>query len=123
MPFRFWEPKVPDFTADDKVTIDKYVNDRLAKGDKATDINRDLTAHWREMDAARDAASAVEPDPGPPQEMPLPGFHVTGSGAAPHEATAPVGPMTDAAVKQMLQQGRSVREISEMINKQGMART
>lgn len=117
---------MPELNADAKAMVDKYVSDRLAKGDKAGDINRDLQAHWAQIDAdAAASAEAAKPEV-MPQYAPLPSGHVTGSGVSAQEAAASAahfaGPLTQGAVREMLRQGKTAREIAEMARQHGVAR-
>ncbi|GAA4506345.1 hypothetical protein GCM10023191_063290 [Actinoallomurus oryzae] len=117
---------MPEFSDADKAMITGYVNNRLANGDDAFDINRDLQKHWRQMDAeAAKNAQAAQPTE-LPSYAPLPEFHVIGSGVTAHESAESAahfaGPLSNAEVGRLIQAGRSVREIQAMIRQRGVAR-
>lgn len=117
---------MPDFSDADRKLINDYVNDRLAAGDKAMEISRDLHAHWAEMDrqaaeAAISAAPAVEPDPGPPpHETPVSGVFASGSsGPARSPLELATAPITPSAARDLISQGYSSSDVAALIQRVG----
>jgi hypothetical protein len=111
---------MPTFSDADKAMITDYVNNRLAAGDKAGDINRDLSAHWATMDAEATASEAAQ-NPGPPPEFtPISGTFSSENGPkADPLVDLMVAPLTAGAVNDLVSKGVSAKRVAAAIKRVG----